>query len=209
MEGMSYVFSFTFFSLLLIFALHWWPLAFLIFSPPLQNFHVFSQQKKWLLCSLFLALDLCCPFSGWPLLACCLLSLFLCLCFSLYSKLADMTINLLYKTLVALQFPAKITSSCIWVAIPVHMLNELFYIGMPVVQTDGRSIVLCTVTWLPNFLGWIDFLSYGALPTRKYSATPISPLTHHPALGYLWHPRHKSLRSYTHNLTTKGFHHQI
>ena len=42
--------------------------------------------------------------------------------------------------LVALQFPAKITSSCIWVAIPVHMLNELFYIGMPVVQTDGRSI---------------------------------------------------------------------
>ena len=34
---MSYVFSFTFFSLPLIFTLHWWPLAFLILSPPLQN----------------------------------------------------------------------------------------------------------------------------------------------------------------------------
>ena len=33
---------------------------------------------------------------------------------------------------------------------------------MPVVRTDGRSGSRCTVTWLPNFLGWIDFLSYGA-----------------------------------------------
>ena len=35
-EEMSYVFSFTFFSLPLIFTLHWWPLAFLILSPPLS-----------------------------------------------------------------------------------------------------------------------------------------------------------------------------
>ena len=34
-EEMSYVFSFTFFSLPLNFTLHWWPLAFLILSPPL------------------------------------------------------------------------------------------------------------------------------------------------------------------------------
>ena len=26
------------------------------------------------------------------------------------------------------------------------------------VRTDGRSGGRCTVTWLPNFLGWIDFL---------------------------------------------------
>ena len=32
-------------SLPLIFTLHWWPLAFLILSPPLQNFHVVFQQK--------------------------------------------------------------------------------------------------------------------------------------------------------------------
>ena len=33
---------------------------------------------------------------------------------------------------------------------------------IPVVRTDGR----CTVTWLPDFLGWVDFLSYGA-PLRS------------------------------------------
>ena len=50
MEEMSYVFWFTFFSLTLIFALRWWPLAFLILSPPLQNFHVVLPTKKCLLC---------------------------------------------------------------------------------------------------------------------------------------------------------------
>ena len=39
-----------FFSLSLIFTLHWWPLAFLILSPPLQNFHVVLSTKKCLLC---------------------------------------------------------------------------------------------------------------------------------------------------------------
>ena len=50
MEEMSYAFSFTFFSLPLIFSLHWWPLAFLILSPPLQNFHVVLPTKICLLC---------------------------------------------------------------------------------------------------------------------------------------------------------------
>ena len=49
MEEMSYVFSFTFFSLPLIFTLHWWPLAFLILSPPLQNFHVVLPTNRCLL----------------------------------------------------------------------------------------------------------------------------------------------------------------
>ena len=46
-----------------------------------------------------------------------------------------------------------------------HLLIELFYIGMPVVRMDGlsgeragvRSVGRCTVTWLPNFLGWVDY----------------------------------------------------
>ena len=83
-----------FFSLPLIFFLHWWPLAFLILSPPLQNFHVVLPTKKCLLCFLSLALDLCRPFSRWASLACRLLSLFLCLSLALYSKFVDMTINL-------------------------------------------------------------------------------------------------------------------
>ena len=41
-----------------------------------------------------------------------------------------------------------------WVAFGLlYLLIELFYIGMPVVRTDDR----CTVTWLPNFLGWVDY----------------------------------------------------
>ena len=86
---------FFFFSLPLIFSLHWWPLAFLILSPPLQNFHPrrCSSNKQWLLCFLSVALDLCRPFSRWVSLACRLLSMFLCLSLALYSKFVDMTIN--------------------------------------------------------------------------------------------------------------------
>ena len=69
MEEMSYVFSFTCFSLQLIFTLHWWPLPFLILSPPLQNGHVVLPTKKCLLCFLALALDLWRPFSRWASLA--------------------------------------------------------------------------------------------------------------------------------------------
>ena len=36
---------------------------------------------------------------------------------------------------MAMQFPAKITSSC-----HTCMLVKLFYIGMPVVRTEGRSV---------------------------------------------------------------------
>ena len=39
-----------FFSLPLNFTLHWWPLAFFILSPPLQNFHVVLPTKICLLC---------------------------------------------------------------------------------------------------------------------------------------------------------------
>ena len=82
------------FSLPLIFSLHCWPLAFLILSPPLQNFHFVLPTKKSLLCFLSLTLDLCRPFSRWVLPACRLLSLFLGLSLALYSRFVDMTINL-------------------------------------------------------------------------------------------------------------------
>ena len=34
--------------------------------------------------------------------------------------------------------------------------------------TDGRSFVRCTVTWLPNFLGWVDLLTHGAPRELRY-----------------------------------------
>ena len=45
LEEMSSVFLFTFFSLPLIFIFLLWPLAFLIFPQPLQNFHVVFSTK--------------------------------------------------------------------------------------------------------------------------------------------------------------------
>ena len=94
MEEMSYVFSFTFFTAAHFhLAFNWWRLAFLILSPPLQNFHVVLPTKKCLL-FLSLTLDICRPFSRWASLACRLLSLFLCISPALYSKFVDMTINL-------------------------------------------------------------------------------------------------------------------
>ena len=67
-------------------------LAFLIFSPPLQNFHVFLPTKNVFLCFLSLALALCRSLSRWTSLTCRLLSLFLCLSLYPYSKFVDMTI---------------------------------------------------------------------------------------------------------------------
>ena len=55
-----------------------------------------------------------------------------------------------------------------WVAFGFpYLLIELFYIGIPVVRTDGR-----TVTWLPNFLGWVDYhisLTLGLRPRARFA----------------------------------------
>ena len=88
-----------FFSLPLIFTLHWWPLAFLILSPSLQNFNVVLPTKKVSFRFLSLALNPCRPFSFFFSLACRPLSLFLRLSLALHSKFVDMTIHLLLNTL--------------------------------------------------------------------------------------------------------------
>ena len=69
--------------------------------------------------------------------------LFCCLCFTRRRTLCD--------------FPPK------WPRIAFglpYLLIELFYIGMPVVRTAGLSGGRCTVTWLPNFLGWVDYFIF-------------------------------------------------
>ena len=117
----------TFFSLLLIFTLHWWSLAFLIFSPLLQNCHVVLPTKSvsltWCLLSLFL-----CP--SYSIFQICGYAINLSLILQTtwiqkqfplsFSSLLTLLLSVLYKTWVAMRFRAKITSSCIWVAIPVN-----------------------------------------------------------------------------------------
>ena len=127
-----------YFSLPLIFTLlaaPCWPLAFLIFSPPLWNSMFFFLRNSSPLFSITLSSS-----------------------FSVKNKAEkDATLLLLFLSkcpgshVISLQIKP-------WVAFGLpYLLIELFFIGKPVVRTDGRSLARCTVTSLPNFLGWVDY----------------------------------------------------
>ena len=84
----------------------WWLLAFLIFSIPLQNFMLFLQKN--FLYFFYLALALFLVEHAWPVA---LLSLFLCLSLSLFSKFVEMIINLnliLQRTRMQKHFPLSV-----------------------------------------------------------------------------------------------------
>ena len=126
-------------------------------------------------------------------LACRLLSIFLCLSLALFSKFVDMTINLsliLQTTRIRKQFPLSfivfIDSSVVSAlkdsgGYAISSQNNLeLHLGCYTCWLSYFTLVLClwcgrtvgggrcTVTCLPNFLEWIDFLSYGTPPTRVY-----------------------------------------
>ena len=147
--------------LLLFFTLHWWPLAFLILSPPLQNFHVVLPTKKCLLCFLSLPLDLFAlflvEFFSFSLSFSC--SIFqicghdnLCKLNTLDNTYTETIsafhfrlywlfwFSLLYKTLVAMRIPTKITSNCIWVAIPVDWIILHWYTCGADERSLGRAV---------------------------------------------------------------------
>ena len=186
------LFSYTFyrgnvFSLPLIFTLHCWPLAFLILSPPVQNFHVVLLTKKCLLCFLPLAVDLCGSFPRWASLTRRLLSPFLCLFLALYSKFVDMTIKLSklntldntdIETISAFRFRLYWLFSGLlftrgrWLCdfLPKYprvafglpsLLIELFYVGVPVVRTDGWAYAH-VITKFSRMGGLLHFLIHGA-----------------------------------------------
>ena len=193
MEEMSYVFPFTFFSLPLIFTLHWWPLASLIWLP-LHNFHVVLPTKKCLLCFLSLVLDLCRPFSRWASLACSPLSLFLSFSCSIFqicghdnlSKL-NSSDNTDKETISAFRFrlywlfcclcftrrrwlgmwfPAKITSSCIWVTIPVDWVILHWYTCGADGRSLGQAVYGHVITNFSQMGSLLYFLTHGALLAR-------------------------------------------
>ena len=125
-------------------------------------------------------------------LVCSLLSLFLCLSLALFSKFVDMTINLsliLQTTRIQKQLPLSfivfIDSSVVSAlkdsgGYAISSQNNLeLYLGCYTCWLSYFTLVClwcgrtvgggrCTVTCLPNFLEWIDFLAYGTPPTRVY-----------------------------------------
>ena len=123
---------------------------------------LFFQQKKCLLCCLSLSLSpfFSLSFNGLPPTFA-----FLCLSFPLFSKFVDMTINLsliLQTTRIQKQFPLFVFVFIVYLVVSAlhdsggyaisrqnnldlrlgcHTCrSELFYIGIPVVRTDGRSL---------------------------------------------------------------------
>ena len=89
--------SCTFFSLPLIFTVVAASISH--FLTAATKFSCCSSTKKYLNCILSLTLALCRSFTRWGSLACHLLSLFLCISISLYSKFVDMKTNLKLNTL--------------------------------------------------------------------------------------------------------------
>ena len=67
-----------------------------------------------------------------------------------------------------------------WVAFGLpYLLIELFYNGRPVVRTIAGSLAQYTITWLPNFLGWVDYqisLAMGLRPRAALRAERGAPL---------------------------------
>ena len=118
-------------------------------------------------------------------LACRLLSLFLCLSLALFSKFVDMTINLsliLQTTRIQKQLPLSfivfIDSSVVSAlkdsgGYAISSQNNLeLHLGCYTCWLSYFTLVClwcgrtvgggrCTVMWLPNFLGWVDFLIHG------------------------------------------------
>ena len=142
-----------------------WPLAFLIFSPPL-----------WI--SMFFFLRNSSP----------LFSITRSSSFSVIHVSVNIKNNAEKDTTLLLFFLSKSPGGHVisiqiipWVAFGLpYLLIELFYIGMPVVRTDGRAGGRCTVTWLPNFLGWVDYhisLAMGLRPHAALRAARGAPLT--------------------------------
>ena len=80
-----------------------------------------------------------------------------------------------------MRFPAKITSSCIWVAIPVDRVILHWY----ACGADGRSLGRCTVTWLPNFLGWVDYFIFLPMVLRRRASRARAPLSSFRAKAHL------------------------
>ena len=99
-------------------------------------------------------------------LACRLLSLFLCLSLALFSKFVDIIINLnliLQTTRIQKQLPLSLI-----VFIASSVVSALKDSGGYAISSQNNHELHLGCHTCTNFLGWIDFLSYGTPPTRVY-----------------------------------------
>ena len=182
MEEMSYLFLLTLFSHCRSLS-PWWPLVFLIFSLPLQIFHVVLPTKNISFVCLFFFFHL----SLWLCVSLFLVELrrpvafitfsFPCLSLSLYSKFVDMTINLssiLKTTRIQKQFPLAVfvfidslvvSASQDGSGYAISRQNNLeFHLGWHTCWLSYFTLVCLVgriVTWLPRWMDYHIFLGIG------------------------------------------------
>ena len=115
-----------------------WPLAFLIVSQPLWIFMFFFLQNWSLLFSITRSSS-----------------------FSVIHVSVNIKNNVEKDRFLLLPFLSKspggyaISFRCIWVSIPVDWIILHWYACGGDGRSGGRSVSLCRVMWLPNFLGWV------------------------------------------------------
>ena len=124
-----------------------WPLAFLIFSSPL-----------WI--SMFFFLRNSSP----------LFSVNRSSSFSVIHVSVNIKNNAEKGTTLLLFFLLNKTLSRIWFAIPVDWVILHWYACGADGRSLDRSLARCTVTWLPNFLGWVDYHISLAMALRPRAA---------------------------------------
>ena len=84
---------------------------------------------------------------------------------------------LFFKTLVAMRFPAKITLSCIWVAIPVDWVILHWYAcgadGRSLGRSLGRSVYGHVITKFSRMDRLLHFLTHGAPMAGSRARAPL------------------------------------
>ena len=75
-----------------------------------------------------------------------------------------------------MRIPAKITSSCIWVNCHTCWLSYFTLVCLWCGRTISRVGGRCTVTWLPNFLGWVHYFIFLPMVLRWRASRARAPL---------------------------------
>ena len=122
-----------------------WPLAFLIFSPPLwiSMFYFLRNSSRLFSISRFSSFSV------------------IHVCVNIKNKAEKDTTKSPGGHVISFKIKPELHLGC-----HTCWLSYIFYIDMPVERTDGRS----TVTWLPNFLGWVDYQISLAVGLRPRAA---------------------------------------
>ena len=147
-------------------------------SPPLQNFHVVLPINKCLLCfffisrSRFLSPFLSLGFAGLSPTLFFSLS-FSCSIFQICGHENKSKLNTLdntdTETISALLFSCEAGGYAISRQnnLELHLgchtcwLSSFTFVCLWCRRTVARAVGRCTVTWLPNFLGWVDLRAHG------------------------------------------------